>query len=226
MDLTRILHVGDKLFTPIIGEVIVDKIAEGTDYPIRTRSEKNGFFSFTCEGKYNTSAEAKCLLLPRKGVQWNGSTIYEFLKPRPGDILKSCNNAIFIFEKFESNDWYVGRGLLNEDLFYNGDLRLFKELMLGRATGDEIGYFKERLKDFSVSIEDLKRKMNLNCILRQPQYYFISSESEVLITPDVFGCIDNQRYKCGNYFQTKEKAEEILNKIKPLFEKHKYERSC
>lgn len=225
MDLTRILHEGDKLYSPIVGNVTVHKIIKNTSYPIVTQPEEGGgFVSFSSEGKYTSNKDAECLLFPKRDSVWTSSEIYKFLKPRPGDILKSKNNAIFIFSKYEDG-MYKGKGIYNRDLFCSVDLNIPQEQILGRATDDEIGYFKESLKDFGTCIDELRRKMDLNCILRQPEYYCITSELIVGKTTDLYCNVDNNRYRCGNYFQTKEKAEEILNEIKPIFEKHKYERS-
>lgn len=53
-------------------------------------------------------------------------------------------------------------------------------------------------------------------------YWFIAEEDfDVLECRDTNTIIDISRYECGNYFKTKEEAEEMADKIKELFRHYK-----
>jgi hypothetical protein len=66
------------------------------------------------------------------------------------------------------------------------------------ATGEEIAPLRWRAKEDGT-------------------YFMISASLFVLETTDTRDSIDNDLYKSGNYFKTKEEAKKVLEKIKPYF---------
>lgn len=51
------------------------------------------------------------------------------------------------------------------------------------------------------------------------KYYVVTANLQIMETNDVRGDADNDFYRIGNYFKTKEEAKEVLEKIK-LYFKH------
>lgn len=92
MDLTKILKVGDNIYTPLFGHIEITSINRSKKYSITAYSNGFGYVSFTSDGKpYESTPE--CLLFPSKNNR-DWSTISKF---KNGDVIISeCGNiAIF-----------------------------------------------------------------------------------------------------------------------------------
>ena len=63
MDLTKILKVGDKVYSPIIGYGIIVVINKDTTYCFKVEHEDGSWVSFTKEGKYFPFSP-ECVLFP------------------------------------------------------------------------------------------------------------------------------------------------------------------
>lgn len=80
----------------------------------------------------------------------------------------------------------------------------------------------ERIEELSKELEDLKCeliKMKLNNCKRWKAecgktYYHIYSDGEITSNPDISGEVSTNHYNLGNYFQTREEAEKVVEKIK------------
>ena len=71
MDLTKILKVGDKVYSPMGGYGTVIKVENNTSQPIRIEWTDGNWSTFTKEGKYYTFSP-ECLLFPSKDNRdWN-----------------------------------------------------------------------------------------------------------------------------------------------------------
>ena len=68
MDLTKILKVGNKVYSPLIGDCIVVNIYKNPKICIKVRSTEGCDFTFDKEGKYFPTTP-ECLLFPSKENQ-------------------------------------------------------------------------------------------------------------------------------------------------------------
>ena len=62
---------GTKLYSTIMGEVVLEKINDNKEYPIIVKTEDNFFYKFSVDGKINISykgecARGECTLFPSK----------------------------------------------------------------------------------------------------------------------------------------------------------------
>jgi hypothetical protein len=92
MDLTKILKVGDVVYTPLFGDVAITSINRSKKYSITAYAKGFGYASFTSDVKpYESTPE--CLLFPSKDNR-DWSSIFKF---KNGDVIVSeCGNiAIF-----------------------------------------------------------------------------------------------------------------------------------
>ena len=65
MDLTKILKVGDKIYTPLFGNIEIKSINPNKKYSIKAYAEGFGYVNFTSKGQaYEDGPE--CLLFPSK----------------------------------------------------------------------------------------------------------------------------------------------------------------
>lgn len=71
MDLTKILKVGDKIYTPLFGDIEIKSINPNKKYSIKAYAEGFGYVNFTLKGQaYEDGPE--CLLFPSKeNRDWN-----------------------------------------------------------------------------------------------------------------------------------------------------------
>lgn len=71
MDLTKILKVGDKIYTPLFGDIEIRSINPNKKYSIKAYAEGFGYVNFTSKGQaYEDGPE--CLLFPSKeNRDWN-----------------------------------------------------------------------------------------------------------------------------------------------------------
>jgi hypothetical protein len=71
MDLTKILKVGDKVYSPMGGYGIVTTVENKTSQPIRIEWVDGNWSTFTKEGKYYTFSP-ECMLFPsEENRDWN-----------------------------------------------------------------------------------------------------------------------------------------------------------
>lgn len=72
--------------------------------------------------------------------------------------------------------------------------------------------------------EEIRRKVNtINKKYKKrwradegEEYYFITSAGYITSGKDVYAMVDTDRYRAGNYFETKEQAKKVLEKIKNI----------
>lgn len=71
MDLTKILKVGDRIYTPLFGYIEIMSINRSKKFSIMAYANGSGYVSFTSDGKpYESTPE--CLLFPSKDNRdWN-----------------------------------------------------------------------------------------------------------------------------------------------------------
>lgn len=97
MDLTKILKAGDKVYTPLFGDIEITSINRSKRYSITAYAKGFGYVSFTSDGKpYESTPE--CLLFPSKDNQdW---TTWETKKKcpfKPFDKVLVRNNEVAIW---------------------------------------------------------------------------------------------------------------------------------
>lgn len=92
MDLTKILKVGDKVYSPLFGDCIITDINVTAKHSIKVKCPDGNYNTFTKDGKFY-SFSPECLLFPSENNRdWN--SIPKF---KNGDVIISpCGNiAIF-----------------------------------------------------------------------------------------------------------------------------------
>ena len=72
IDLTKILHIGDELYSPICGNVTVTALEKEEVFCITCKTPYGAYISFDKRGRHMLGGE--CMLLPCKGAtqeDWN-----------------------------------------------------------------------------------------------------------------------------------------------------------
>lgn len=153
--------------------------------------------------------------------------------PKNGDFVRTvgdCQECIAIYN-VESDTWqkqsklfyYASLGKIDEKLMIN-DWMYSREVF--PATTDEIRKLEEALakkgKRWNAEkkcIEDLpKWRADI-----RGNYFYISSTCSIIEEIEGYCYTDEERYKIGNYFKTKEAAEKATEKIRETFKNSKVE---
>lgn len=75
---------GTKLYSPIFGEVILDCVKDGVEYPIRCSALDSVYPFFMSDGRYLDYTDAECALFPAKDQRdWSKFEIPNQSKPEP-----------------------------------------------------------------------------------------------------------------------------------------------
>lgn len=126
MDLTKILKVGDRIYTPLFGYIEIMSINRSKKFSIMAYANGSGYVSFTSDGKpYESTPE--CLLFPSKDNRdwstWETKKEYPF---KPFDKVLVRNN--------EAQEWkasffsHIINGKIKcIDFFYNQCIPYNKE---------------------------------------------------------------------------------------------------
>lgn len=124
MDLTKILKVGDKVYSPMGGYGIVTTVENKTSQPIRVEWVDGNWSTFTKEGKYYTFSP-ECLLFPsennRDWSTWKTKKecpFKTFDKVLVRNATSQCWSAEFFSDKY-SNIFYCIGGNYAQCIPYN-----------------------------------------------------------------------------------------------------------
>lgn len=226
LDLNKILKVGDKVWSPILGECIVRSLREDIDkYPILVSTPDGQHdTTFNEEGKY-FSYSPECTLFPSKDHRvWDDEAIMIIRPPKKGDYLISRNNNCFIYNGIHEFGKYgaivgaIRRGDIAFDLDDKG--ANLTGQVVRYATPEEIEEFDKLLKSKGYYFD--KEKLELKKLRWRAKcgekYWFINSGGMISTEYECDIISNNKRYDLGNYFKTLEDAEKALKQIKQLFE--------
>ena len=108
MDLTKILKVGDKVYSPILGDCTVAGINATAQHSIRVKCSDGNYNTFTKDGKFY-SFSPECLLFPSE----NNRDQNNIPKFKNGDVIISPCGNIAIFSHIGSV------GAKNNIIFYH-----------------------------------------------------------------------------------------------------------
>ena len=153
IDLTKILKIGDKVYSPIFKEGIVVEIESSYEFPIVVKSISGLRTTFSKDGRY--IYESEVLLFPSEDHRnWDGN--YEMIlhPPKKGDYVISERGNCFIYngiikEGCTSPKKYgaiVGVIDKTDISFNDGSDTEFTTNILRYATPEEIKEFDEFLK--------------------------------------------------------------------------------
>jgi hypothetical protein len=124
MDLTKILKVGDRIYTPLFGYIEIMSINRSKKFSIMAYANGSGYVSFTSDGKpYESTPE--CLLFPSKDNRdWSTWKTEEKCSFKPFDKVLARKDAnCFWFAEFFSNKcnhvFYCVGGNYNQCIPYN-----------------------------------------------------------------------------------------------------------
>jgi hypothetical protein len=114
MDLTKILKVGDKVYSPMGGYGIVTTVENKTSQPIRIEWVDGNWSTFTKEGKYYTFSP-ECMLFPSENNKdwstWETEKKCPF-KPFDKVLVRNssscCWSAEFFSSKFHNMFYCIG----------------------------------------------------------------------------------------------------------------------
>lgn len=225
LDLTKILKVGDKVWSPVVGEGIVKSLRENTN-PYSILVEILGGAhdtTFNREGKY-LDYSPECTLFPSKDHRvWDDEAIMIIRPPKKGDYLISGNNNCFIYNGIHEFGKYgaiVGVIKGSYITFDSNDKGAnFTYRVTRCAIPEEIEEFDKLLKSkgYYFDRENLvlrKYRWRAKC---GEKYWFINSGGMISTEYECDIISNNKRYDLGNYFKTPEGAEKALKQIKQLF---------
>lgn len=104
MDLTKILKVGNKIYSTLIGDCFVVAIDDTGPFKIRVRAVNGGEYIFDKEGRYYTKL-SECLLFPSKENRdwstWEQKKECSF-KPFDKVLVRNTANGLWFAEFFSS----------------------------------------------------------------------------------------------------------------------------
>lgn len=97
MDLTKILKVGDKVYSPLFGNCIITNINLDALDSIRVKCPNGDYNTFTKEGKYYAFSP-ECLLFPSENTRgWSTWKTKEKCPFKPFDKVLVRNNEVAIW---------------------------------------------------------------------------------------------------------------------------------
>lgn len=187
MDLTKILKVGDKVYSPLFGDGHIISV-NNFPLPITVQWLDKNYSTFTKEGKYYISSP-ECLLFPSKDNR-DWSTISKF---KNGDVIISESGNIAIFS-------HVGTlGDANDVVFYHyllpkiGSLKVKTDCGIGYARNCSLASDKQKEKIFKV-LEANSYKWNEEIGIVE-KINILKPFDKVLVRDDV-EC-DRDYWRCG-----------------------------
>ena len=158
-----------------------------------------------------------------KAIVKEGSVVFE-KEFEDGDVLVN-NNVIFIYRKQETQKatYYVcvyaeeinyGKSTINRYAGYIEEARL--------ATEEEKQLLFDKMKEKGLkwNAEEKKVKKIRWRATAGKCYFAVNGKLDPVCYTDCFATSDTKSYICGNYFQTKEHAEEASDRIKETLQKY------
>lgn len=94
------------------------------------------------------------------------------------------------------------------------------------ATDDEKQRLLDKLKEAGYRWNPEKKEVEMIPRWRATKggfYYYLSNFADVIKNEETNDVLDNFRYNLGNYFRTREAAQEVVDKIKEIFKNSKAE---
>ena len=224
LDLTKILQIGDKVYSLEIGECIVKAINETDNHLgifVETPDKIHDTWYFK-DGKYFTYSP-ECTLFPSKYYRiWDDFAIAIIRQPKKGDYLVSDMGNPFIYKgkgKYGGYSRIVAKDYQGDLLTeINNESEQFTN-KARYATPEEVIEFDKFLKSKGYYFD------KENFVLRKfrwrakcgEKYWFINSGGMISTECECDITSNNKRYDLGNYFKTLEDAEKALKQIKQLF---------
>lgn len=221
VDLTKILKVGDRVYSPLCGYGTIKDIKINYTFPIIVCSTtgRSRELQFTKCGRYFEDSEV--LLFPSDECRnWDGN--YEILihPPKKGDYLVSYSGNPFIYNGKGRYGRIVARVMYNETFLIDDCEESNNFTQDARyATTEEIESFDKFLKSKGYYFD--KEKLELKKLRWRAEcgerYWFINSGGIISTENECNVISDNKKYDLGNYFKTLEDAEKALKQVKQLF---------
>ena len=220
LDLTKILKVGDKVWSPITGDCVVNSFEE--QFACRfirvvTLDGENNT-TFYSDGKY-FSYSPECTLFPSKDHRvWDDEAIMYIRLPKRGDYLVSQLGNPFIYSGNNKYGRIVARDCQGNLLIDLNEGSTQFTTKVRYATPEEIKEFDEFLKSKGYYFD--KEKLELKKLRwranKGETYFYIMTGGKIDSSIEDKECTDDMRYDFGNYFKTKEEAEVAAKQIKQV----------
>lgn len=141
-----------------------------------------------------------------------------------GDILVSLSNEIILVDDYDFKEGYLysfvhvdRSGQLSKEPYFQWnewhDWRL--------ATEEEKQLLFDKMKEQGLRWNaEEKRVENIRWRAKKgKEYYYVGNQGSVMIDIEGDYCIDEKRHKSGNYFRTKEQAEEAAKRMEEVLRK-------
>lgn len=224
LDLTKILKVGDKVYSLEIGECIVKAINETYNHFgifVETPDKIHNTW-YTKDGKYFTHSP-ECTLFPSKDYRlWDEGAVVVIRPPKKGDYLISGNNNCFIYNGIHEFGKYgaivgaIQRGYITFDSDDKG--ANFTCRVVRHAIPEEIKEFDGLLKSKGYYFD--KEKLELKKLRWRAnegeRYFYIMTSGRIDSSIEDKECTDDMRHDFGNYFKTKEEAARAAKQIEQV----------
>lgn len=141
-----------------------------------------------------------------------------------GDILVSLSNEIILVDDYDFKEGHLysfvhvdRSGQLSKEPYFQWnewhDWRL--------ATEEEKQLLFDKMKEQGLRWNaEEKRVENIRWRAKKgKEYYYVGNQGSVMIDIEGDYCIDEKRHKSGNYFRTKEQAEEAAKRMEEVLRK-------
>ena len=167
-----------------------------------------------------------CKAIVKDGIVTIQKEVQEF---KDGDMLVSVTNRhrynAFIYKSTDGRGFhscYIGIDVCGQ-LFFNESLSdRWCKGDLSYATEEEKQILFDKMKERGLCWNaDEKRVEKIRWRAEDgKKYYLVGNQGSVMIDIEGDYCIDEKRHKSGNYFRTKEQAEEAAKRMKEVLSKY------
>lgn len=160
-----------------------------------------------------------------KAIVKDGSVVFEREEKeeergfKDGDVLRSiCDHEVLIFKKNTCSEYF------SSHYNYSGkDNNMWLIDAFRHATEEEKQLLFDKMKEQNLQWNAEEKRMETIRYRADvgKEYYFINSSLEVLKIDECWSVLCNEHNSVGNYFRTKEQAEEAAKRMKEaLFKYH------
>lgn len=165
-----------------------------------------------------------------KAIIKDGSVVFEKeQKFKDGDILAHAKRlgypCPFIYKGTDERSFhkfYIGLDSLRTICQSDGAELRWGNGTLRYATDEEKQLLFDKMKEQGLQwnaeekrVEKIRRRAN-----NGKKYYCIGNQGGLMIDREEGHCVDENRYEFGNYFRTKEQAEEAAKRMKEVLRKY------
>lgn len=177
---------GMKLYSPLLGNVTLEKVDINSTIPIRVNDGFNSYSYFTKTGLYYDREDGECLLFPSSKMRdWT-----KFFKR--GDVVRNkAGNRYAIFDCWESDDYTNFNTTINYSdksftMFYTKEVYNTNNFV--KADNEEVAvfianaekYYDGKYNPKTLQVESIKSKCEFKPFDKEPKYRPFKNKEECL----------------------------------------------